>query len=63
MDVAMEKYILKFSTLDSDSCKVVITYFTLLTSYICKCLNRCKERGVSNMLLRDADDARTGIIL
>lgn len=51
MDIALEKYLLKFKVVDDNTLRIAISYFSLITNYICEYIEQNKDRCLVNQML------------
>lgn len=51
LDIALEKYLLKFKVVDDNTLKVAVSYFSLITNYICNYIEQNKDHYLVNQML------------
>ncbi|KRT81022.1 hypothetical protein AMK59_6241, partial [Oryctes borbonicus] len=51
LDIALEKYLLKFKVVDDNTLKVAVSYFNLITNYICNYIEQNKDHYLVNQMI------------
>lgn len=51
LDIALEKYLLKFKVVDDNTVRIAISYFNLITNYICNYIEQNKDHYLVNQMI------------